>query len=367
MHARSLFLGLTGLAMALGKAQEVPGSAPPPALSQERLDAGLLEPGWFGPGPVWSRDWRVDYFWAKPGVRLDPPAIYLPPWEEPKFLTKRDALDYASGWEAAEYLQNGLRARLAGMAGIRLATSPEQTPYHASGRIVEATHILQGAGATFAFAAGLPTFTWDFKMVDARSGEVLLASHHRSVWSPVSAWITVLEQPLRQMAGLPPSPEWKKPSGAQEQEDGSWTWVAPDLLLSPGCLEAGPWSAETDRSAKINLGFATGNALRAERVLRARIARSELGRRGEGEPAFLLTGKTFSSMRYLLLRYRAQVTEVATGRVVVQLELRQPFGLSPASISEQVAERIVARLEALQEGAPKPCPEPGQEQGAATS
>ncbi len=354
MHARSFFIGLAWLALTLCRAQEAPPVAPPPAPSQDHLDGGLLQPQWFGPGPVWTRDWQADFFWAKPGVRLDPPAIYLHPWEEPKFLTRKDPLDYASGWEGAEFLQTMLRTRLSGLPGLRVVASPSETPYHAMGRIVEATHIRQGAVATFGPLAGLPTFTWDFKVVDVRTGDVLLGSHHRSVWAPASAWISVLEQPMRQMVGLPPTPEWKQPPGAQEEEDGSWTWVAPDLLLSPGCLEAGPWSAETDRSAKFNLGFATGNALRAEQCLRVRLARSRLGRRGEGVPAFLLTGRTFSSMKYLLLRYRAQVTEVATGRVVVQLELRQPFGFSPASISEQVAERIVARLEVLQEGVVKP-------------
>ncbi len=354
MHARVLFLGLAWMALALGQAQEVPSPAPQAAASQEQLDGGLLEPAWFGPGPVWSRDWRVDYFWAKPGVRMDPPAIYLSPWEEPKFLSERGSLDYASGWQAAELLQYRLRTRLKGIPGIRLATSPEQTPYHALGRIVEATHIRQGAVATFGLAAGLPTFTWDFKVVDVRTGEVLLASHHRSIWGPASTWITALEPSLRTMVGLPPFPKWEVPPDSQQQEDGSWTWEAPGLRLRPGCLEAGSWTAETDTGGWwkmwTNGPMASSMAAGIQVFLQERVARSGLARRPEEESAYLLTGQIFSTPKYLKVRYRAVVTEVATGRIVARHEIRSPIGL-PNGVWTEVSERLVSHLETLQEAA----------------
>ena len=352
MDARSLFFGLTWLALALGQAQEAPVPVPPPAPPQERLDEGLLIPEWFGPGPVWSRDKRVDYFWAKPGVRLEPPTLYLKPWEEPRFLSERDPLDYASGWQAAEYLQELLRNRLLGMRGVRLATSPDQTPYHAMGRIVEATHIRQGASATFGIAAGLPTFTWDFKVVDVRTGELLLASHHRSIWGPASTWVTALETPLRTMAGLPPKPLWEEPADAQKLEDGSWTWAAPGLRLAKGCVEAGHWTVETDTGGwwkGWTNGPGTSFAAGAERNLRDQMARSGLASRPGAEPAYLITGQVFTTPKYLKPRYRALVTEVATGRVVVRHEVRSPIGRLEG-VWKEVAERVVAHLESLQEG-----------------
>ncbi len=353
MHARSLFLGLAWLATVPCQTQEALAPAPPPAASQERLDGGLLEPEWFGPGPVWSRDKRVDYFWEMPGVKLDPPILYLSPWEEPRFLSERDALDYASGWAAAEYLQNLLRARLAETPGLRLATSPDQTPYHVSGRIVEASHIRQGAQATFLWAAGLPTFTWDFKVLDLRSGEVILASHHRSVWAPASTWVSSMEQSFRSMVGLPPRSSWVRPPDAHKLEDGSWTWVAPGLRLPKGGLEAGPWTAETDSGGWWNgwindpgTSFAAG----AEGNLRDRLARSPLGRRPEEEPRFIISGQLFTTPSYLKPRYRVLVTEVATGRVVVRHEVRSPIG-QLNGVWQEVAEQVVAHLESLQEGA----------------
>lgn len=356
MHARTLLLGLAWLTVVPCRGQEGPAPTPPRTAVQELLDGGLLEPEWFGPGPVWTRDWRVDYFWAKPDVRLDPPSIYFRPWEEPKFLSERDALDYASGWEAAEYLQNLLRTRLAGMAGLRLATSPEQTPYHASGRIVEATHIRQGAGATFGIAAGLPTFTWDFKVTDLRSGEVILASHHRSVWAPASTWVAALEAPLRTMAGLPPTPPWEEPPDAHKLEDGSWHWVAPGLRLAKGSLEAGHWTALTDTGGwwkGWTNGPGTSFAAGAEVSIRDRLARSALARGPEQEPVYIVSGQLFTTPKFLKPRYRALVTEVATGRVVVRHEVRSPMGRING-VWQKVAERVVAHLESLLEGAAIP-------------
>lgn len=351
MPARSLLLGLAWMALALGRAQEMPPPAP-----AERLDAGLLEPEWFGAGPVWSGNWRVDFFWVRPGARWEQPVLYLCPWEEPRFLSNRGPLDYAAGWQAAEFLQDLLRTRLGAMPGIRLAATPDQTPYHAMGRIVEATHIRQGALATFGIMAGLPSFTWDFKVVDTRTSLPLLASHHRSIAAPASTWVAALEPQLRQMAGLPSVPAWQTPSDRHDLEDGSWTWTIPDLHLPAGCLEAGPWTADTDTGGLWKAwtnGLGTSLAQGLERGLRVRVARSPLAKRPQGEPIYLLTGQVYTSPKYLKTRYRAQVLEEATGRVVARHEIRSPIGL-PDSILRQVAERIVSHLEALQVGTARP-------------
>lgn len=355
MLARVLVFGLAWLTLALGRAQSLPPAAAPVVPGERPLDGGLLEPEWFGPGPTWSRNWRVDFFWVKPGVRWEQPTIYLCPWEEPRFLSEREPLDYASGWEAAEFLQDLLQTRLKGMPGIQLATSPGQTPYHAMGRIVEATHIRQGAVATFGVMAGLPSFTWDFKVVDVRTGQALLASHHRSIWAPASTWVTALELPLRQMVGLPPTPPWEVPPDSQKLEDGSWTWAAPGLSLPLGCLGVGNWTAETDTGHLWKVWTNGMGASLAEGIqlsLRERVARSELAIRSEDEPAYLLTGQIFSTPKHLKARYRAVVTKIATGQIVARQEIRSPFGL-PNGVLIDVSERIVSHLETLQEGAAK--------------
>jgi hypothetical protein len=260
-------------------------------------------------------------------------------------------LDYASGWQAAEFLQHLLRTRLKGMPGLRLATAPGQTPYHAVGRIVEATHIRQGAMATLGVMAGLPSFTWDFKVVDVRTGETLMASHHRSISAPASTWVAALETPLRQMLGLSLATPWAMPPGCRQLEDGSWTWAMPGLHLGAGCLDIGNWSAETDTGGLWKAwtnGMGASLAQGEEKCLRTRIARSGLGRRVETEPTYLLTGQVFSSPKYLKVRYRALLTETATGRIVARWEIRAPMKLPDAAL-EEVAAQIVSHLETLQE------------------
>ncbi|HJW73156.1 MAG TPA: hypothetical protein VJ486_10030 [Geothrix sp.] len=255
------------------------------------------------------------------------------------------------------------------MPGLRLAAAPDQTPYHAVGRIVEATHIRQGAMATFGFMAGLPSFTWDFKVVDVRTGEALIASHHRSIWAPASTWAAALEPSLRQMMGLPLATSWTIPPGCQQRVDGSWTWAMPGLHLDAGCLDIGTWSAETDTGGLWKAwtnGMGASLAAGEEKYLRARLVRSGLARRAEIEPTYLLTGQVFSSRKYLKVRYRALLTEPATGRVVARWEIRAPMKLPGAALAE-VADQIVSHLETLQEPAAKaldvPVAEPLSEPG----
>lgn len=359
MRGWILALGCVWMGVLLCPAQEALPVVPAGATSDARLDHGLLDPAWFGPDPVWTKSNRVDFFWVRPEARLEPRTLYLEPWEEPRFLAERGALDYASGWEAAEYLQDLLRIRLKGME-VRLATAPGQTPYHAMGRLVEATHIRQGAANALGFAAGLPTYTWDFKVVDVRTGEVLLASHHRSIWAPATTWVDALEPPLRTMAGLPPTQPWEEPPDARKLEDGSWTWVAPGLHLPKGCLEAGHWAAVTDTGGwwkGWTNGPGTSFAAGTEGSIRDRLARSTLARNpGEGA-SYVVSGQLFTAPRFLKPRYRAMVTEAATGRVVVRHEVRSPVG--PLNgVWAEVAERVVAHLESLQEAAAVPAGTP---------
>jgi hypothetical protein len=224
------------------------------------------------------------------------------------------------------------------------------------GRIVEATYIRQGSMATFGPMAGFPSFTWDFKVVDVRTGTTLLASHHRSLWAPASTWITALEAPLREMAGMPRIPPWEAPPDRQEREDGSWTWTVPGLRLPPGCLGTGTWTADTDTGGLWKAwtnGTGAFLAAGAQQCLRARLSHSTLAKQEGNEPAYVLTGQVFSTPKFLKVRYRAQVTEIATGRVVARSEIRAPMKLPQAAL-EEVAERVIAHLEACRDPLPAP-------------
>ena len=364
MHTRALFLWLTWMALALCHAQDVSPNMPaPPPTSQEKLDGGLLEPQWFGPDPVWTRDWRVDFFWARPGVRFERPVLYLVPWEEPRFLSSRDALDHACGGEATEVLQALILHRLQALRGLELASSPDDTPYHVMGRVVEATFIREGARSTFGILAGLPTQTWDFKVVDVRTGTTLLASHHRSVMGGGSTWFSALESPLRELAGLPPIPAWEMPPDSQVLEGSSRVWATPGLRLPAEGLSVDAWTADGD-SGGINKAWVNGMGAMLARstwdTLRSRMDQQGLSPKSGGSPVYCLNGQIFSSLKWLRPRYRAWITEVATGKVVARYEVLAPFSRTPG---ESVGQKIAAHLETLKEPLTPPLAEassPGQ-------
>ncbi len=328
-------------------AQEALPSASVGATTDSRLDNGLLDPAWFGPGPSWTRDWRVDYLWARPGVRWEAPTLYLVPWEEPRFLSSGDVLDYARGGEVMEEIQGLMRTRLQAMGDLRLASSPQVTPYHAVGRLVEARHIRQGSSATFGILAGLPTYTWDFKVVDVRTGQTLLASHHRAVGGSAATWFTALEQPLREMAGLPPIQPWVMPLESKALEGKSWVWTAPGLQLPPGSLAVHGWTAHTDTGGMWKAwtaGIGTRLANETADTLLDRLTRSGLARTGGGEATYQLNGQIYSAPEFFKPRYRAWVTEATTGRVVARFELLPPFSKKPGVA---VGERLSTHLQTL--------------------
>ena len=351
MWARILALGLAALVVLSCTAPRTVPEIPTQVEPEDPSDGGLLDPQWFGSGLTWSTSWRADFLWARPDTRLAPPLLYLEPWEEPRFLSPRSPMDYAAGWEGAEFLQDLLRDRLHACPGLTLASTPEQTPYHARGRMVEATSIRQGASSSLGILAGLPTFTWDFKVVDTRTGEPLLASHHRSIAAPASTWVAALEGALERLTGQPPSPPWERPADSRELEDGSWMWMLPGLRLGPGSLALGPWAAHTDTGGMWKAwtnGMGASLALGVPHALQARAASSGL----LGQPGrYLLRGQVFSTPKYLKVRYRATLTEADTGKVVARFEIRSPMGF-PASILEQVADQILSPLEKIREPGP---------------
>ncbi|WIL21928.1 hypothetical protein [Geothrix sp.] len=342
-----------------------PATQPGPGTG-DRLDHGLLDPAWFGQGPPWTHDWRADFLWARTGVRWEAPMLYLVPWEEPRFLSTGDVLDYARGGEVAEAIQGLIRTRLKAMGDLRLAATPQETPYHAVGRLVEARHIRQGSSATLGPMAGLPTQTWDFKVVDVRTGQTLLASHHRSVGGSAATWFTALERPLREMAGLPPPQAWDMPPDSQVLEDRSRIWTTPGLQLPPGGLVVRGWTADTDTGGLWKVwtgGLGASLATQTGQAILDRLTRGGLARLDGGDPTHLLDGQVFTAPRFLKPRYRAWVTEAATGRVVARYEFLPPLSTNPAGA---VAERLGNHLQALMAAPPTaPVPVPPVQPGVA--
>jgi hypothetical protein len=163
----------------------VPSPAPTPAKPAAPLplaDNGLLDPAWFG-GPVtFTKGDDVDYFWIKPGLDLAGHTIVMKPWDDPVILQKgRDGKDNAKAAELTDSFPGMLRGALTGAFNGKAKVSRTDGDLALTGRFVDANAGSKAAKWLIGFGAGSETATWDLKLVDQRSGELLMAIHHRAV------------------------------------------------------------------------------------------------------------------------------------------------------------------------------------------
>lgn len=203
--SRTLILSM-GLALCL-RAQEPP--MPPPAVPQPApaavsgpeagtpapapsvaapapkaplLDDGLLDPAWFGPGVSFVKGDEVDYFWIKPGFDLQGHTVFMKPWEDPAMLRKgRDGKDNAKATELTDSFPGMLRGALTGAFSGRAKVSRTEGDLALVGRFVDANAGSKAAKWLIGLGAGSESATWDLKLLDAKSGETLLAVHHRAI------------------------------------------------------------------------------------------------------------------------------------------------------------------------------------------
>jgi hypothetical protein len=146
------------------------------------LDDGLLDPSWFGDGIAFTRGEDVDYFWIKPGMDLGGRTVFMKPWEDPAMLRKgRDGKDNAKATEITDSFPGMLRGALAGAFSGKAKVSRTEGDLVLVGRFVDANAGSRAAKFWLGFGAGSETATWDLKLVDPKTGELLLAVHHRAV------------------------------------------------------------------------------------------------------------------------------------------------------------------------------------------
>jgi len=147
------------------------------------LDEGKLDPAWFGvPGIEFHKTDAIDYLWVKPGFQLAGRKIQIEDWADPHFLgKKRDAKDSAKAVELSEkfpgLVRGALMSALEGVAEV----SRKGGDLALTGRIVDCNAGSKAAKWLVGMGAGSASATWDMKLVDKASGEVVLALHHRAV------------------------------------------------------------------------------------------------------------------------------------------------------------------------------------------
>lgn len=176
-------------------AASVPGAAPaapaPPAAApapkpapkpMPLQDDGLLDPAWFGDGVTFVKGEDVDFFWMKPGLDLNGRSIVMKPWDDPVMLRKgRDGKDNAKATALTDSFPGMLRGALSGALSGKVKVSRTEGDVMLVGRFVDANAGSKAAKWLIGLGAGSETATWDLKLVDAKTGEVLVAIHHRAI------------------------------------------------------------------------------------------------------------------------------------------------------------------------------------------
>jgi len=178
----------------------------------QTLDDGLLDPSWFGPPLEFRKTEEIDYLWVKRGFNLSGRTLFVQPWEDPVMRAKhkRDAKDAAKATELTELfparLWGALSLALDGIAQV----SRKEGDIIVTGRVVDCNMGSKAAKMLIGMGAGSSNVTWDLKFVDRKTGELLLALHHRvisgtdmsEVDDKVIKWLEVFGKVLRRGAEM---------------------------------------------------------------------------------------------------------------------------------------------------------------------
>jgi len=167
------------------------------AVDPQRLDDGRLDPAWFGSGVEFRTTSVIDYVWVKPGFSLKGKKLRIEAWPEPVFVAReRRPRDAARAYELAEQmplrLRTVLRRSLEGFAEV----TTEGGDLVLSGRLVD--YVAKGT-----MGKSSPQATWDIKITNAVSGELLAAVHHRKLISlstveeRIDMWLEKFGEALR--------------------------------------------------------------------------------------------------------------------------------------------------------------------------
>lgn len=160
-----------------------PAPVPKPAAPKAPLqDDGLMDPAWFGDGINFAKGEGIDFFWIKPGLALGGHTLFIKLWEDPAMLRKgRDPKDNVRATELTDSFPGLLRTALTGAFNGKVKVSRTEGDLVLQGRFVDANAGSRAAKFWLGFGAGSETATWDLKVQDPGTGEVLLAVHHHAV------------------------------------------------------------------------------------------------------------------------------------------------------------------------------------------
>jgi hypothetical protein len=156
-----------------------------PALALPTLDEGTLDPAWFGGEREFREAEEIDYLWVRPGFDLGGKKIHFAEWEAPEWrgaeAAERDTKDKRMANDLTrnlpEIFTEAFRNGLAESVTV-VGAGGDVKIY---GRIVDCSGGSAAAKFWVGMGAGSGSTTFDLKFVDASSGELLAALHHRVV------------------------------------------------------------------------------------------------------------------------------------------------------------------------------------------
>ncbi len=162
---------------------EAPKPAPAPKVEAfKSLDDGLLEEKWFAQSLTFAKGSEVDFSWFKEGVSFTGRTLWFKPWEDPAMLKPgRDGKDNAKATTLTDSIPATLRGALAGALAGKAKVSRTEGDVLVLGRVVDCNAGSRAAKWLVGFGAGSETVTYDLKFVDAATGELLAAVHHRVI------------------------------------------------------------------------------------------------------------------------------------------------------------------------------------------
>lgn len=201
------------------------------AAQPARLDHGRLDPAWFGPAVTFESSTRVYFLWARPGISLQGRSIRMGAWEPAAWLVKpRPEKDQAFLRRLEPIFIPTLREALSTELRGALPVSMEAGDAVLTGRVTDCR--AGGVGGMFGGVAGV---YFDLKLVDARSGDLLLGVHHfiegdsaESIQTRYQAWCRTFAQVLaeRALPALPPRAAPPLPLPGQVSS-GPEAWASP--------------------------------------------------------------------------------------------------------------------------------------------
>ena len=208
---RALWISL-GLALLLALAPHPAEAGKKDRIFTGTLDDGRLEVSWFSPDGLNFREAdEADYLWVKPGFSIEGKTLHILPWPEPEILgedaDERDDEDEDLAEDMAERMAEIIvdiwNDELEGYATASL----DGGDIEVHGRLVDASTGSVVASAIVGWGAGSGHATVDLKFLDASTGELLAAIHHRETmdatwWEEVDDsdfgdWLEELAEDIR--------------------------------------------------------------------------------------------------------------------------------------------------------------------------